>query len=283
MPVECGNVNTLCAPPTFPLGKERCPMTTTSASAIDWHTWLQRWDAQQTDYLHDREARFNAMFDVLESIMPAEFVALDLACGPGAISRRLLKRFPQARCIAVDLDPFLLTIGRQTLGDMGGRLRWVEVDLNTLAWIEALGVTQVDAVLSTTALHWLRNDILARVYHQLGLLLRPGGVFLNGDHMKFAAHLETFNRVAATLKAKRYEVAFTQQGIEDWEQWWAAAQAEPAFAELLAERERRFAPRARDWVRAGYDYHKSALYEAGFREVDTMWQYLDNRVLMAVR
>ena len=57
----------------------------------------------------------------------------------------------------------------------------------------------------------------------------------------------------------------------------------PRFAELLAERERRFAPRARDCVRAGYDFHKSALYEAGFREVDTIWQYLDNRVLMAVR
>jgi hypothetical protein len=65
--------------------------------------------------------------------------------------QHLLQRFPQARCIAVDLDPFLLTIGRQTLGDMDGRLCWVEVDLNTPAWIEALGVTQVDAVLSTTA------------------------------------------------------------------------------------------------------------------------------------
>jgi hypothetical protein len=101
--------------------------------------------------------------------------------------------------------------------------------------------------------------------------------------MKFAAYLETFNQVAATLKAKRYEVAFPQQGIEDGKQWWAAAQAEPAFAELLAERERRFAQRAHDWVKAGYDFHKSALYEAGFREVDTIWQYLDNRVLMAVR
>ena len=258
-------------------------MATISTSAIDWHAWLHRWDVQQTGYLHDREARFNAMFDVLESIMPAEFVALDLACGPGAISQRLLQRFPQARCIAVDLDPFLLTIGRQTLGDRDGRLWWAEVDLNTPAWIKALGVTQVDAVLSTTALHWLRNDVLVRVYHQLGQLLQPGGVFLKGDHMKFATHLETFNQVAATLKAKRYEGAFSQQGIEDWEQWWAAAQAEPAFAELLAERERRFAQRARDWVRAGYDFHKSTLYEAGFREVDTVWQYLDNRVLMAVR
>jgi trans-aconitate methyltransferase len=258
-------------------------MTTTLASTIGWHAWLQRWDVQQTGYLPDREARFHAMFEVLEVVMPAEFVALDLACGPGAISQRLLHRFPQARCIAADLDPFLLTLGQQTLGDMDGRLRWVEADLNTPAWVEALGVTQVDAVLSTTALHWLRNDVLARVYHQLGQLLRPGGVFLNGDHMQFASHLETFNRVATTLKTKRSEVAFVQQGIEDWDQWWAAAHAEPAFAELLAERERRFAHRQRDWVKAGIDFHQSVLREAGFREVDTIWQCLDNRVLMAVR
>ena len=35
-------------------------MTATSASAIDWHAWLHRWDVQQTGYLHDREARFKA-------------------------------------------------------------------------------------------------------------------------------------------------------------------------------------------------------------------------------
>lgn len=258
-------------------------MTAATASAVDWHAWLHRWDVQQTGYLNDREARFNAMFEALEILMPAEFVALDLACGPGAISQRLLQRFPHARCIAADLDPLLLTIGQQTLGDMDGRIRWVEADLNAPAWVEALGVTQVDAALSTTALHWLRNDVLARVYHQLAQLLRPSGVFLNGDHMPFAPHLETFNRVAATWKTKRHEVAFTQQGVEDWDQWWAAAHAEPAFAELLAERERRFAQRQRDWVKAGYEFHQSALRQAGFREVDTIWQRLDNHVLMAVR
>jgi trans-aconitate methyltransferase len=195
---------------------------------------------------------------------------------------RLLQRFPQARCIAIDLDPFLLTIGRQTLGDMGGRLRWVEVDLNTPAWIEALGVTQVDAVLSTTALHWLRNDVLVRVYHQLAQLLRPGGVFLNGDHMKFATHLETFNQTAATLKAKRYEEAFTQQGIEDWEQWWTAAQPSPPLPSYSLNVSGALR-RGLAIGSAGYDFHKSSLYEAGFREVDTVWQYLDNRVLMAVQ
>jgi len=60
---------------------------------VDWQSWLQRWDIQQTGYLSDRGARFKAMLDVLDALLPETFVALDLACGPGAISQRLLARF----------------------------------------------------------------------------------------------------------------------------------------------------------------------------------------------
>ncbi|MDQ3830748.1 MAG: class I SAM-dependent methyltransferase [Candidatus Tectomicrobia bacterium] len=99
------------------------------STAVDWSGWLRRWDVQQSGYLPDREARFTAMLDVLDILLPETFVALDLACGPGAISQRLLSRFPKARSIAVDLDPVLLTMGQAVLGDMGGRLRWVDADL----------------------------------------------------------------------------------------------------------------------------------------------------------
>jgi len=67
---------------------------------IDWEDWLQRWDAQQEGYVPEREAGFTAMFDALAELHPASFVALDLACGPGSISQRLLARFPDAQAIA---------------------------------------------------------------------------------------------------------------------------------------------------------------------------------------
>ncbi len=38
--------------------------------AIDWKNWLRRWDVQQTGYLPEREARFEAMLDVLEFTLP---------------------------------------------------------------------------------------------------------------------------------------------------------------------------------------------------------------------
>jgi hypothetical protein len=62
---------------------------------IDWLGWLQRWDAQQEGYVPEREARFTAMFDALAALLPASFVALDLACGPGSISQRLLAPLPR--------------------------------------------------------------------------------------------------------------------------------------------------------------------------------------------
>ena len=257
--------------------------TDTSTAAVDWRAWLRRWDAQQGGYLPAREGRFAAMLDALGVLLPAAFVALDLCAGPGSLSQRLLARFPAARCLAVDKDPALLAMGQAVLGDAGGRLRWVDADLLAPDWAAALGVEQVDAVLSTTALHWLTADQLMRVYRRLGALVRPGGVFLNGDHLRYGPHVPRFRQVADAVKTARREAAHQQQGVETWEDWWAALAREPGAAALLAERERRFAGRTREGINPGYDFQAGALREAGFVEVDVLWQDLDNRVLMAVR
>jgi trans-aconitate methyltransferase len=63
---------------------------TTHAQSLDWKRWLERWDAQQSGYIPHREERFSAMFDALEILLPPDFVAVDLGCGPGSLARRLL-------------------------------------------------------------------------------------------------------------------------------------------------------------------------------------------------
>ena len=251
---------------------------------IDWVDWLRRWDAQQEGYVPEREARFAAMFDVLAGMMPASFVALDLACGPGSISQRLLARFPAAQAIAVDIDPLMLAIGRGALGTVGGRLRWIEADLESPGWLDALGETPVDAVLSTTALHWLWPEPLARLYQDLGRVLRPGGVFLNGDHLAFGPALPTFARLSdRALDEQWTDTAFVERAIETAEQWWDAVGSEADFASLLADRAARFAGKQRQQSPPGFDVHVAALRDAGFAEVGTIWQVLSDRVLLAVR
>lgn len=259
-------------------------MSTNAKSVVDWPGWLRRWDVQQVGYVPEREARFSAMFDALAGLLPETFVALDLACGPGSISQRLLARFPGAQAIAVDIDPVMLAVGRAVLGTVDSRLSWIEADLAAPNWQRALGEQKVDAVLSTTALHWLEPAALARVYGDIYRLLRPGGLFLNGDHMSFGPALPTLARLSdSDLNAQWTDTSFAARGIETAEQWWAAIAREPGLESLLAARTQILAKKKQPDSRLGFDAHVRALREAGFREIGTIWQVLSDRVLVAVR
>lgn len=245
--------------------------------------WLRRWDVQQTGYLPFREERFEIMLDAVASLAGDEQLTIvDLCCGPGSFTQRILQRFPTVRCISVDLDPVLLGLARRSLGTGDGRVRWVEADLTTPDWASALGVTDVNAIVSTTALHWLDSSSLVSAYRAAHGLLRPGGVLLNGDHMDYSATQPTFTRLAAAVDEHTRRQAFDIDGVEDYAQWHAAlAEAIPDLP--YAERDRRFAQRKRDARTPGFDLHAAALRDAGFSEVDTIWQRYDNRVLLAVR
>ncbi len=259
---------------------------TRTMNSINWQAWLDRWDRQQEGYLPDREERFDVMLGVCADLLPESFVAIDLACGPGAISDRLLRRFPRARAIAVDYDPVLLLLGESVLGDQDGRLRWISANLELPDWHQGLGVEQVDVVLSTTALHWLEEASLRRLYRDLADLIRPGGLFLNGDNMAFSEDLSAFRRLAAIEDERQQAAAFGERCQEDWKQWWESIGDEPGMTSLLEERERRFTSHnCRNGVvpPPGFDAHVDGLRTAGFSEVGTIWQNRDNRILLAVR
>ncbi|MBO0829275.1 MAG: methyltransferase type 11, partial [Streptosporangiales bacterium] len=125
---------------------------------------------------------------------------------------------------------------------------------------------------------------LARLYRDLARLLRPGGVLLNADHMAFGPASPTLARLSRRALDEQWtDSAFAARGIETAEQWWDAVAREPAFEPLLAERTRRFAGKRRQESPPGFDAHVTALRDAGFREVGTIWQKLSDRVLLAVR
>lgn len=118
--------------------------------------WIERWDLQQQHHLPDREDRFMALIDAVEAgAGRPDPLVLDLGCGPGSLSARLLDRIPGARVVAIDADPLLLALGRAGYRDRAG-LRFAACDLRRPGWAGALGLDRpADAAVSTTALHWL--------------------------------------------------------------------------------------------------------------------------------
>lgn len=252
------------------------------SAVADWsRAHLAAWDRQQAAYINRREERFDVMLDVLAQAVPAGALVVDLACGPGSISARVLDRFPGMTCVAVDLDPMLIELGRQALAGHGDRVELHEVDLWDPTWTRVLRGRRPHAVLSSTALHWLPADVLARVYRDAADVLEPGGVLLNADHLRQPAGRPLFEELS------RRDDAATQardhaSGALTWDAWFAAIAAHPHFAPLAPERERRYADRPPN-PDLGLDFHVAALRAAQFREAGPVWQHLDDYVVLAQR
>ncbi|MER7008897.1 class I SAM-dependent methyltransferase [Dactylosporangium sp. NPDC000555] len=259
-------------------------------AAVDpWQKLLASWDDQQTGYLPRREERFAMMTRTIGEVIGDSFAALDLGCGPGSLSQRILAAHPAATAIAVDADPLLMELGRHALSDYADRLRWVDADLRDPRWHESLGVDSVDVVVSTTALHWLEPGVLFAVYRRVAQLLRPGGILLNGDNMPYDPGQATHERLAEAANDRAAREAFTVAGVPDWERWWAEASGNDLLASAARERTARreladqvYGTRDGDRL-TSLATHVTALTEAGFREIGTIWQNLDDRVLLAVR
>jgi SAM-dependent methyltransferase len=242
---------------------------------------LRLWDEQQSAYVAGRESRFDAMLTVLRLHAGDRPAVLDLGCGPGALAARVLRAFPAARVVAVDHDPVLLPIARGVLARYGDRARVLDLDLADPGWAGALGAGPVDAVVSTTALHWLPPADLAAVYTAAAGLLRPDGLLLNGDHLRFGPESPALRDLAARHDDETQRAGFAA-GALTYDGWYAEALRLPGLAEAEAERQRRFAHRPPP-PPAPLAFHLAALRAAGFAEAGTVWQYLDDYVVAGRR
>lgn len=259
-------------------------MAATTISQDGARAWIERWDAQQQEYLTDREDRFTVIVDSVEEIAGRpDPLVLDLGCGPGSLAVRLLRRLPQATVVAIDADPLTLALGRAAFGDVAG-LEFRDVDLRASGWSAGLQLSrQPDAAVSTTALHWLTQPALAALYAELAGLLRPGGVLLNGDHLSEDDAAPVLRRLGRMLLEREEQRRFPGGHGESWTDWWAAAAADPALAPLHAERTARRVDSEHHGSPAGrLSVQVDALRAAGFGEVGTLWQRGNNRVLCGV-
>jgi O-methyltransferase involved in polyketide biosynthesis len=192
----------------------------------------------------------------------------------------LLDRLPRACSIAVDVDPVLLTIASATFaGD--DRVRILRADLRDPAWVDGLPERQVDAVLTATALHWLPEDAVRRLYRDLAGLVRRGGVVAHTEHMPLA-DLPRLGPALAEVEQQRR--TGRNDGQARWDAWWERASREPALERAMAQRlavfetsypTEEFSPPA--------DWHVAALTDAGFTEAGVVWRAGAGAVVAAVR
>jgi trans-aconitate 2-methyltransferase len=122
------------------------------------------WDVSRYELFHDERAR--PFLDLLARV-PNQVVrrAIDLGCGSGKLTRRILMRWPDAEVIGVDSSAEMLGAA-----ESGGRLRFERSDLAAYAPPEG---SPVDLIVSNAALHWV--DDHEPLIDRLVSFLAPGG------------------------------------------------------------------------------------------------------------
>ncbi|MFJ8139840.1 class I SAM-dependent methyltransferase [Streptomyces sp. NPDC096013] len=251
----------------------------TTGVGTDWQAWQESWDRQQEWYMPDREDRFRIMLDMVEALTGPAPRVLDLACGTGSITARLLARFPDATSTGVDLDPALLAIAEGTFAD-DDRVTFVTADLKDPEWTTRLPYDTYDAVLTATALHWLHSEPLAALYGQVAGLVRDGGVFMNADHMID----ESTPRINAAERARRHAQMdqAKRDGAVDWADWWQLAAQDPVLAGPTARRFEIYGEHA-DGDTPSPEWHARVLREKGFGEARAVWCSPSDTVLLALK
>lgn len=245
-----------------------------------WAIWLARWDRFQEAYVPHREAQLALMCEYVSLAWRTSAVrVLDLCSGPGSIGGRLLDVLPEAEVVAVDLDPWLLELGKQTSAH-AETIAWVEADLRSPDWVESLPHREFHAVLVATSMHWFQPDEVERIYGEIAGVLVEDGVFLTSDVI--ASGTPEVERLAGRALAawRRRETA--RSDTDDWHSFWRSVRSESRFAALVEERDRRLGPR-RPFEHRPLPFHESALARAGFSVVGEVWRCHGNAILLAIR
>lgn len=241
--------------------------------------WVARWERQQEHYATARAERFAVLCDAVEVVTAGQQrpLVLDLGCGPGSLTRLLDQRLPHAEIVGVDADPFLLGLGQAV---DGVAVRYVKAVLGDDGWLAALRLDRpVDAVVSSTALHYLDPSSLAGLYAQVAGVLRPGGLLANGDQLPPAD--PALAGLADEVGRRRAAGTDPTEPGEDWQSWWAAAGADPALRNLLALRQEQVLPVGDHPVPA--ERHLALLSGAGFAACGVVWQVGTSTVIATLR
>jgi len=235
---------------------------------LDWQYWVKRWDQMQEHYLVKRTERLRTIVNLIRETQHSVNSVLDLGCGTGSLMVSVLEDFPHAISAGIDFDPAILWLAKARLKSYGSRVRLILTDLRNRTWLKSVP-SPFDAVISATALHWLKPDELGDLYKQIAQVLRPGGIFLNADHVGSDQPeiQRAWKKHQSTILARE-----ATPDSNDWDGFWN--QYSRALGIDINNIHKRVSGGWEGGVEEGLPliWHFDRLRECGFTSVDCFWR-----------
>ncbi|MDZ7966797.1 MAG: class I SAM-dependent methyltransferase [Nostoc sp. DedSLP03] len=203
--------------------------------------------------------RYDEMLEVITRCLTSTSRRiLELGCGTGELSLKILNRFPDSQVIALDYSPRMLQFAQDKITAGGYQQRWTGIQADFGDWAnnpENLDIgSKFDACVSSLAIHHLQDEMKLKLFERIAASLTQDGCFWNADPT-----LPESPALAEVYKAAREEWA-VQQGIN--------------LTEIRAKRATSTTQgySSQDQL-ATLDAHFQMLSKAGFKTVAVPWKY----------
>ena len=109
---------------------------------------------------------------------------LDLGCGDGVLAAAVLARYPAAKGVLVDFSPTMLEAAKVRFSRRARQLEFALLDYGAQTWTQSVQrFAPFDAIVSGFSIHHQPDRRKRELYAELFYLLRPGGIFLNVEHV----------------------------------------------------------------------------------------------------
>lgn len=157
---------------------------------------------------------YDEMLDAIAQCLPENSDRiLELGCGTGELTLKVLKQCPKAQVVAVDYSPRMINFIRQKLENMGEshRVKTLQLDFGAWANDEAdtdIGNNSFEAVVSSLAIHHLSDTMKEKLFQKIARSLKPNGKFWNADPL-----LPEFPELSEVYQSSRERWA-QKQGLD---------------------------------------------------------------------
>jgi tRNA (cmo5U34)-methyltransferase len=146
------------------------------------------------------QEQIGVMISILKSRSEPVQRFMDLGCGDGILGAAVLGEYPSSRGVLVDFSGPMLEQARLQLGDYANQLTFMNLDYGDPNWVKAVrnegaalseSKGSFDAVVSGYSIHHQSNERKRPLYKEIFTLLRPGGWFINIEHIAPSSPLAT--------------------------------------------------------------------------------------------
>jgi tRNA (cmo5U34)-methyltransferase len=183
---------------------------------------------------------------------------LDAGCGTGNTSSAILRSFPHAQLTCVDGSEEMISAARAKLADQSAD--FTRVDLASRDWGRTLADRSFDASVSVLVLEHLDFAAYRRCLQEFKRILKPGGILIAVE-----GYGERLNQ----------ELFYSEMALREGD----AVRSGLISLELLEDMKQKSAEQETHYF-AGMGEKKQWWIDAGFTDVDFVWQYFCVAVLV---